>query len=218
VVIVIAVLRNLSGKMTCERARIRQPVRVFVIGANTWLKSAVAPEADKPTSACYGVFGSGHGEERMQVQISLAQHDDVAPWLRLADEVVPLFGPMPGFDDVLIRKIAQRLAYCARTDAGDGCFLGGVIIGGSGTEYAIRWLAVSTNFQRLGIGKLLVEAAISTTPPKSTIHVDTFVADSPGAGAARRLYERCGFIPGGIWREGEVVRQRYVRRPYNVPR
>jgi GNAT superfamily N-acetyltransferase len=154
----------------------------------------------------------------MQVRISLAQHDDVAPWLRLAEEVVPLFGPMPGFDNVLIRKIAQRQAYCARTDAGDGCFLGGVIIGGSGTEYAIRWLAVSSNFQRLGIGKLLVEAAISTTPPESTIHVDTFVAGSPGAGAARRLYECCGFIPADIWREGEVVRQRYVRRPYNVLR
>jgi hypothetical protein len=26
------------------------------------------------------------------VQISLAQHDDVAPWLRLAEDVVPLFG------------------------------------------------------------------------------------------------------------------------------
>lgn len=152
----------------------------------------------------------------MQVQISLAQHDDVAPWLRLAEEVVPLFGPMPSFDDVLIRKIARRQAYCARTDAGDGCFLGGVIIGGSGREYAIRWLAVSSNFRRLGIGKRLVEAAISTTPPESTVHVDTFVAGRPGAGAARQLYESCGFIPGDIWREGEVVRQRYVRRPYSV--
>jgi hypothetical protein len=44
----------------------------------------------------------------MMVQINLAQHDDVAPWLRLAEDVVPLFGPMPDFDAVLVRKIAQQ--------------------------------------------------------------------------------------------------------------
>lgn len=149
----------------------------------------------------------------MQIEISLAQSNDVAPWLRLAEEVMPLFGPMPGFDDILVRKIAQRQAYCARANAEDGCFLGGVIIGGSGTEYAIRWLAVSSNFQRQGIGKALVEALLSTIPPKSTIQVDTFVAGSPGADAPRRLYEGCGFVPGCIWREGKVVRQRYFRGP-----
>lgn len=154
----------------------------------------------------------------MQVEISLAQRDDVAPWLRLAEEVVPLFGPMPGFDDILVRKIARRQAYCARAGAEDGCFLGGVIIGGNGMQYAIRWLAVSSRFQRLGIGKALVEAVVSTMPPDSTIQVDTFVAGSPGAGAARGLYEGCGFIPGCIWREGEVVRQRNFRGPYCIRR
>ena len=52
------------------------------------------------------------------VQISLAQDDDVAPWLRLAEDVVPLFGPMPDFDAVLVRKIAQQRAFSARTDIG----------------------------------------------------------------------------------------------------
>ena len=126
-----------------------------------------------------------------------------------------MFGPMPGFDAVLIRKIAQQQAYCARADAEDGRFVGGVIIGGSGTEYAIRWLAVTPAFRRLGVGKSLVEAAITIIPAQVSIHVDTFVTGSPGAGPARRLYESCGFIPGDIWRQGEVVRQRYVRRPYN---
>lgn len=152
----------------------------------------------------------------MQFQISLAQQDDVAPWLRLAEEVVPLFGPMPGFDAVLTRKIVQRQAYCARTDFRNVGVLGGVLIGGNGTDYAIRWLAVSFNFQRLGVGKALVEAALSTTPLDCTVHVDTFVEGSPGADAARRLYESCGFIPGDIWGEGELVRQRYVRRPRTV--
>ncbi|MCB5203760.1 GNAT family N-acetyltransferase [Neorhizobium sp. T786] len=152
----------------------------------------------------------------MRFRISLAQHDDIAPWLRLAEEVAPLFGPVPGFEEVLTRKISQRQAHCARRDAENSSFLGGVIVGGNGKEYAIRWLAVFCDFHRLGIGKLLLEAAISTTPPESSVYVDTFVAGSPGADAARRLYECCGFFPADIWREGDVVRQRYLRRPYSV--
>lgn len=149
----------------------------------------------------------------MQIQIRRARHDDLEPWLGLAKEVAPLFGPMPGFDAVLIRKIAQQQAYCARTYAGHGRFVGGVIIGGSGKVYAIRWLAVFPGFQRLGVGKSLVKAVIASLPAQVSIHVDTFVTGSPGAGPARRLYESCGFIPGDVWREGDVVRQRYVRWP-----
>lgn len=149
----------------------------------------------------------------MQVQINLARHDDLEPWLGLAEEVVPLFGPMPDFDAVLIRKIAQQQAYCARTDDGNGGFVGGVIIGGDGSAYAIRWLAVRSGFQRLGVGKSLVNAAIANIPAQASIHVDTFVTGSPGAGPARGLYESCGFIPHDIWAEGKVVRQRYVRLP-----
>lgn len=149
----------------------------------------------------------------MQVQISFAPYDDVEPWLGLAEEVAPLFGPMPDFDAVLIRKIAQQQAYCARMDDGNGQFAGGVLIGGGGDVYAIRWLAVCPGFQRLGVGRSLVEAAIANIPAKAIIHVDTFVTGSPGAGPARRFYESCGFIPRDVWTEGEVVRQRYVRLP-----
>jgi GNAT superfamily N-acetyltransferase len=149
----------------------------------------------------------------MQVQIGLARHGDVEPWLGLAEEVVPLFGPMPDFDAVLIRKIAQHRAYCARTDDGNGRFVGGVLIGGGGDGYSIRWLAVRSAFQRLGVGRSLVEAAIANIPAKASIHVDTFVAGSPGAGPARGLYESCGFVPRDVWTQGELVRQRYVRLP-----
>lgn len=149
----------------------------------------------------------------MGIDVNLALHDDIDPWLVLAEEVVPLFGPMPGFDAVLIRKIAKQQAYSARTDAEDGRFAGGVIIGSGGSVHAIRWLAVRSGFQRLGVGRSLVEAAIANMPSQVSIHVDTFVAGSPGADPARRLYESCGFIPGDIWREGDMVRQRYVRRP-----
>ncbi|WP_170973416.1 GNAT family N-acetyltransferase [Rhizobium sp. FKY42] len=149
----------------------------------------------------------------MQIQINLAVHDDLEPWLGLAEEVAPLFGLMPDFDAVLIRKIAQQQAYCARTNDGDREFAGGVIIGGGGDTYAIRWLAVRSSFQRLGVGNSLVNAAIAKIPAQACIYVDTFVAGSPGAVPARKFYENCGFTPRDIWTEGKVVRQRYVRLP-----
>lgn len=84
---------------------------------------------------------------------------------------------------------------------------------------AAAWLTPSAgspfhrNISDSGIGKALIKAALSTMPPECTVHVDTFVEGSPGAGAARRLYESCGFVPGDVWWEGEIVRQRYVRTP-----
>lgn len=149
----------------------------------------------------------------MRFQISLAQHEDMASWLRLAEEVVPLFGPMPDFETVLIRKIAQRQAFCAKAESMNLNVLGGVLFGGSGTDYAIRWLAVSSQHQRLGIGKALISTALSAMPPECTVHVDTFVEGSPGAEPARGLYESCGFVPGDVSCEGRIVRQRYVLRP-----
>ena len=153
------------------------------------------------------------GIAEVMLQIGLAHRDDVESWLRLAEDFVPLFGPMPGFEAVLVRKIAQQQAFSARTDIENAGFIGGVLIGGSESKYAIRWLAVSSEFRRLGVGKKLVEAALSSVPPDTVVHVDTFVAGSPGAEAAKRLYIGCGFIPMEVWKEGEVVRQRYVRRP-----
>ncbi|RWX36006.1 GNAT family N-acetyltransferase [Rhizobium leguminosarum] len=153
----------------------------------------------------------------MMVQISLAQHDDVAPWLRLAEDVVPLFGPMPDFDAILVRKIAEQRTFSARTDIGSAGFIGGVLIGGSDLKHAIRWLAVSSEFRRLAVGKMLIEAALSSIPSDSTVHVDTFIAGSPGAEATKRLYKGCGFVPLEVWREGEVVRQRYMRPPLRRP-
>ncbi|WP_082640424.1 GNAT family N-acetyltransferase [Aureimonas sp. N4] len=146
------------------------------------------------------------------MQISAAQHSDVAAWLRLAEEVVPLFGPMPGFDAVLAREIAQKQAYCARIGIGNAAFTGCVLISNNGLQIAIRWLAVSSEFRRRGIGKMLVEAVLSSVLSESIIHVDTFVAGSSGSEADRRLYESCGFSPSEILGEADMIRQRYARK------
>ncbi|MEW9617735.1 GNAT family N-acetyltransferase [Shinella sp. S4-D37] len=150
----------------------------------------------------------------MKIQIALAENRDLKPWMMLATQVVPLFGPMPDFEAVLERKIRQEQAFCARTTNQGSVFIGGVLIGGTGNEHWIRWLAVLSEHRRLSVGRRLVETAIAAIPANSTIYVDTFAEGSPGAYAANRLYRDCGFEAAELWKTGTVIRQRYVlRRP-----
>lgn len=151
-------------------------------------------------------------ETSVAIEIDLAGPGDISLWMSLAEEVLPLFGPMPGFDNVLQQKIAQKRAYCARATGQGLPFLGGVLIGGSGQEYWIRWLAVSSMYRRCGIGRLLTEAAIAATAPGSFLNVDTFAKGNPGAAEAGRLYESCGFVPTDVVEVAGQVRQRYRRR------
>ena len=148
----------------------------------------------------------------MQFSVSLAETNDIASWITLTEQVVPLFGPMPDFEAVLQRKISRQQAFCARSDS-DRAIAGGMLIGGTGCEFWIRWLAVSREHRRCGIGRMLVKIAIANAPAKSVIYVDTFLEGDNGAEAAAGLYESCGFEPAGIWRTDDGVRQRYSRKP-----
>lgn len=148
----------------------------------------------------------------MQFSIGLAESNDIASWMTLTEQVVPLFGPMPDFEAILQRKISRRQAFCARSDS-DRAIAGGMLIGGTGSEFWIRWLAVSRDHRRCGIGRMLVKTAIANAPAKSIIYVDTFAERNFGAEAAASLYKNCGFEPAEIWRMDGAVRQRYVRKP-----
>ncbi|MCX6099998.1 MAG: hypothetical protein NTV92_00935 [Candidatus Bipolaricaulota bacterium] len=55
------------------------------------------------------------------MEARLAERADFGPWLELAAEVEPLFGPMardPVFQRALSRNIARRTAYCIRESDG----------------------------------------------------------------------------------------------------
>lgn len=149
----------------------------------------------------------------MGIHITLAEHNDIDPWMLLAEQVIPLFGPMPHFEAILGRKIAQKQAYCARIGTNNMTLIGGVLIGGTGREHWIRWLAVSSEYRRRGVGRTLVEKAISAVPANSPIYVDTFVGESAEADAANRFYQTCGFAPAEVWQVDDLLRQRYVRPP-----
>ena len=154
-----------------------------------------------------------------ELQIGLAVRDDIPQWMSLAEEVLSLFGPMPGFETILMRKIAKSQAYCARASGQDASLVGGVLIGGAGSENWIRWLAVSSGYRRLGIGRKLTEVVIAAVPRGSMLNVETFAEGSLGAVEAGRLYESCGFVPMGLVNVNGQVRQRYSRHciPQHAP-
>jgi GNAT superfamily N-acetyltransferase len=142
----------------------------------------------------------------------LATTMDVPSWSEILREVEPLFGPMPDFEAMLIRKIDQGPALCIRSHSeGDAaCVLVGLLFGGSPPQGWIRWLAVRSRARGTGIGQCLVEAAIERLKGFDRISVDTFRAENLGGRAARRLYERVGFVAGPLVEVGGVPRQRYV--------
>jgi ribosomal protein S18 acetylase RimI-like enzyme len=128
-----------------------------------------------------------------------ATREDVASWLEIVREVEPLFGPMPGFESVLLRNIGRGTALCAR-DA-NGQVLGGVLLRAP-PDARITWLAVRASARRRGVGRALVAEALRRCQPPCEVLVDTFGPDNAEGRAARGLYESFGFTPAECLPDG----------------
>jgi ribosomal protein S18 acetylase RimI-like enzyme len=146
------------------------------------------------------------------MQVVDATIDDIAPWLALAREVEPLFGPMPDLRTTLLRKIDRRAAICVRLGDGHGSgeMAGAALLGGTAPQFWIRWLAVRPSSRNQGIGAALVTEALRRFPPPCRVNVDTFRRENVEGRAARRLYRRFGFQPGELTEFQGAPRQRYV--------
>lgn len=125
---------------------------------------------------------------------------DIPSWLEIVREVEPLFGPMPLFDSTLRSKILDGEALCVRATSGG--VSGGLLLGGEPTAIWIRWLAVRRSARGQGVGAALVASAIARCPMSSTVSLATFGDDVAEGGAARRLYERMGFVAGEMLPHG----------------
>lgn len=140
-----------------------------------------------------------------------ATREDVASWLEIVREVEPLFGPMPGFESVLLRNIGRGTALCARDASGQ--VLGGVLLRAP-PDARITWLAVRASARRAGVGHALVAGALRRCRPPCEVLVDTFGSDNAEGRAARDLYQSFGFTPGGRLPDGPEggSRQRFRLR------
>ncbi len=127
--------------------------------------------------------------------------EDIKGWLKLASEVEYLFGPMvddPSFIKALEKNINRGTAVCVRENNGSpgSSLLGGVLFSAShAPSYKIGWLSVSSQSRGNGIATLLVNHILSHVQTPSEVSVITFGDDIPDGQAARRLYQKFGFIP-----------------------
>lgn len=127
------------------------------------------------------------------VSTALATSSDVEPWIELAASLEPLFGPMPNLGDSISRGIGRGTAWVA-TQA--GTFVGGMLLSRPGRPQRINWLGVRTEHRGHGAGTALVVTALRQWPTGSIV-VTTFAAEEPDGQAARRLYQRHGFVCQG---------------------
>ncbi len=127
------------------------------------------------------------------MKIDTVKKKDLAAWLELAREVEPLFGPMLGHDafhNAMKSAIISKNAYCIR-HAEHSTPLGIIVISPERNE--IDWLAVKASARGKGVGKALLEHAISTMPASLPLRVQTFSATVAAGLSARMLYLRAGF-------------------------
>lgn len=120
----------------------------------------------------------------------------MSTFLSLAEEVEEWFGPMvddPGFRQAVLRGIGSGSALVAidRTEP-----VAGLLFSRHHAPiYDIRWLVVTADRRREGIGEAMVAHAVRTwVAPPATVNVVTFGADHPGA-RSRDFYTRLGFEP-----------------------
>lgn len=130
-----------------------------------------------------------------------AERADFGPWLELAAQVEPLFGPMahdPVFQRALSRSIVRGTAYCIRErdDVPGSPLVAGLLVSPRPPVYRIGWLVVRKADRRSGIGRALLEYALAQIEPPAEILVVTFGPDVPGGESARRFYQKMGFVPG----------------------
>jgi GNAT superfamily N-acetyltransferase len=130
--------------------------------------------------------------------VTNATNDDFRPWLLLAQQVEPLFGPMaeqPAFQQHLRNAVADGRAYCVRHRglSTSGCLAGGIMTDRSRTKVA--WLAVHEAFRGRGIGRALLAHLLQSAPRPRVWTVQTITAGTHGADVARALYVGFGFRP-----------------------
>ncbi len=149
--------------------------------------------------------------------------DDFEGWLRLAQEVEPLFGPMvqdPDFRKGLRQAILDGHALCVRTEAGsdEQRLLGGIVIAPKANE--ILWFAVTKEKRGKGIGRTLLQAAIEHLDKSRPIIVTTFDQTVAAGTPARNLYHTVGFrefSPAGANPAGIPTVTMLLIKPHDEP-
>lgn len=127
------------------------------------------------------------------MHVEIATQDMYDEWLKLSEEVEPLFEVSmhnnTDFQHYIQRSLDQQHAFMVR----NGTELQGMI-SISTKRNQIAWFAVAQKYQRQGIGALLLEYAITQLDSEKDISVVTFPEENKEGFAAYHLYKKFGFI------------------------
>jgi GNAT superfamily N-acetyltransferase len=151
------------------------------------------------------------------VIVRLGRDQDMPGFIHLAGQVEHWFGAMVddlGFHAAVSKHIRRDSALVAVT-AGETEMLGGLLVSAKPPTYHLRWLVVTDQARRQGVGRALVNDAIRWfVHGPGVVEVVTFGADHPGANAsgARVFYERLGFTPAEAAPRGPEGGSRQVYR------
>lgn len=127
------------------------------------------------------------------LSVRLAVNDDLEPFMELAREVEPLFGPMvdsPDFVEGVKGAIKGERVVCAVAESSSQ-FIGACVV--DPDSRAILWLAVTGNSRGNGAGRMLVAAALERLGEGGPVQVTTFGEDMAESFSARKLYDSFGF-------------------------
>lgn len=120
-------------------------------------------------------------------------NNDLNNWLKLAEEVEYLYGPMTESEEfvaALDNCIKEQNAYGVIHTNGE---LAG-IIAIDRVNNEIAWLAVSIKYRGNNYGDMLVKKAIAELSIKGDIYVQTFADNIKEGTAARVIYLKNGFV------------------------
>ena len=129
------------------------------------------------------------------MEVQVARIEDVDGWIRLVETVKDQF---PGLDidtyqAVLLKRIEQQSALLVKKD---DAVLGALLF--SKTKNELQFLAVHPDYRQQGIATALIHRMFSLLPKAATVTVITYREDDTKGTAARKLYERMGFVPGAL--------------------
>lgn len=120
--------------------------------------------------------------------------DDITQWKIIIREVEPLFGPMlsdPGFIPAIREAIISKMVFCFEDDENHQ-IISVIVINRESNN--IEWLAVTNKQKQNGIGSKLLERGLSELDKNQNIYVQTFSQKVEAGIAARKLYEKYGFV------------------------
>ena len=126
--------------------------------------------------------------------VRLVAESDLPEWLNLVREVEALFGPVvddPDFLPAVNEAIRSNLVFGYENE--ETHKIEGVLIISHDVN-SIEWLAVSEKARNGGIGSKLLEKALAELDTEKDITVQTFAAEIEAGTAARKLYQKYGFV------------------------